>query len=126
MRTSILATAALALILGGCAAGGASLSGTVSTAGVQGFGPDASAVQLSLLDRASGEVVASQSVLIEGRPAVAFRLQPDAGAGANYELRARVVSRNGAVLYRSADAVSVTLPSHGALDVTVEPAQVGG
>ena len=126
MRTPILATAALGLILGGCAAAGSSLSGTVSTAGVQGFGPDASAVQLSLVDRANGEVVASQSVLIEGRPAVAFRLEPDAAAGTTYELRARVVSRDGAILYRSADAVPVTLPSSGALDVMVEPTQVGG
>ena len=121
MRT--LSTAALAaLLLAGCAAG-TSLSGNVTPAGVAGFGPTASAVQLSLVETGSGRVVASESLLIEGRPSVAFRLGPAPAEGA-YELRARVVDRAGAVLYRAEEAVE--LPADGALNVTVEPGQVGG
>jgi uncharacterized lipoprotein YbaY len=123
MRTLSIAAVA-ALLLAGCAAG-SSLSGTVTPASVAGFGPEASAVQVSLVEQASGRIVASQTVLIEGRSTVAFSLRPDAPAG-EYDLRARVTDRSGAVLYRSEDDVRVAIPSTEALDVTVEPAQTGG
>jgi hypothetical protein len=123
MRTLSLAAAA-ALILAGCAAG-TSLSGTVTPATVSGFGPEASAVQVSLIEQNSGRVVASQTVLIEGRASVAFSLRPDAPAG-EYDLRARVTDRTGAVLYRSEDDVRVALPPTGATALTVEPTQTGG
>jgi hypothetical protein len=121
MRTLSIAAVA-ALILGGCAAG-TSLSGTVSSAIAGGFSADASAVQVSLVERGSGDVVASQTVLIEGRESVAFSLRPDAPAG-EYELRTRVVNRAGATLYRGEDGIE--LPATDDVAVTVEPTQAGG
>jgi hypothetical protein len=123
MRTFTIAAAA-ALLLAGCAAGN-SLSGTVTPASVAGFGPEASAVQISLVEQASGRIVASQTLLIEGRSSVAFSLRPDAPAG-EYDLRARVTDRSGAVLYRSEDDVRVAIPSTAALALTVEPTHTGG
>jgi hypothetical protein len=123
MRTLSIAAVA-ALLLAGCAAGN-SLSGTVTPASVAGFGPEASAVQVSLVEHGSGRTVASQTVLIEGRSSVAFSLRPDVSAGA-YDLRARVTNRAGAVIYRSEEDVPVELPASGSLEVTVEPTQTGG
>jgi len=124
MRSFVLAAVA-ATILAGCAAG-SSLTGTVSSPGVDGFGPEASAVQVSLVEQSSGRVVTSETVLIEGRSSVAFRLKPSAPADGALDLRARVIDRAGAVLYRSDGDVPVDLASDGDVVVTVAPARAGG
>ena len=121
---SSLSAVALALaVLSGCAST-QSFSGTVAPAGATRFAPDAT-VQVMLMDASSGSVVASETYPVDGRhTAVPFRFSPAEALAPNgrYELRARVLSRTGAVLYQSAQGMPVTATPSGTVNVTVQPA----
>jgi len=120
---TLLVGAALALsALSGCAST-QSFSGTVAPVGGAAFAPDAT-VQVMLMD-AAGAVVATKSVPVDGQSeAIPFSINAADAPNANgrYELRARVVSRTGQVLYQSAQGMQVTMPPSGTINVTVQPA----
>jgi len=126
MRFPILGALALAA-LGGCATT-QSFSGTVAPAGEASFATDAAAVQVMLVDESSGDVLATESYPVEGRmEEVPFRFSPASplAADGRYAVRARVISRTGAVLYQSAQGMPVATSPSGSIAVRVQPAQRG-